>query len=128
MKPTLLLTLLPLAFSMPQALAKSDLEILRARCAEQERQIRELENENAKLRSLHDPQQHVKAAAPAAAAVAGTPSEPPAEAVTHYNVRPGDSWERIAGKYATTPAALARLNGTQASRMLHAGQKLKVPG
>ena len=131
MKPTLLLTLLPLAFSMPQALAKSDLEVLRARCAEQERQIRELEIENAKLRSLHDqPQQslHLKSASTGAAEVASAQSAQPAGAVTNYEVRRGDSWERIAGKYATTPAALARLNGTQATRMLHAGQKLKVPG
>ncbi len=131
MKPTLLLTLLPLAFSMPQALAKSDLEVLRARCAEQERQIRELEIENAKLRSLHDqPQQspHLKSASTVATEIANVQSAQPAGTATSYEVRPGDSWERIAGKYATTPAALARLNGTQATRMLHAGQKLKVPG
>ena len=52
MKPTLLFTLLPLVLSMPQLHAKSDLEILRARCSEQERQIRELEEENAKLKRL----------------------------------------------------------------------------
>ncbi len=131
MKPTLLLTLLPLVFSAPQLLAKSDLEILRARCAEQERQIRELEEENAKLRSLHD--QPVKStrltsSAGAGSAVAAGQASPQAGTAGTYVVRSGDSWERIARKFDTQPAALASLNRLKVTSMIHAGQKLKVPG
>jgi LysM repeat protein len=129
MKPTLLLTLLPLVLSTPRLLAKSDLEVLRARCAEQERQIRELEDENAKLRSLHN--LSVNSTRPKAlpgGASAAAPAAPAGGATATYVVKRGDSWERIAGKFGTKPAALASLNGMKESTMIHAGQKLKVPG
>ena len=63
MKRTLLLAATSLVFGASPALAKSDLETLRVLCAEQERQIRQLEDENAKLRSLSDqPSKNTKAA------------------------------------------------------------------
>jgi LysM repeat protein len=131
MKPTLLLTLLPLVFSTAQLHAKSDLEILRARCSEQERQIRELEEENAKLRSLHDLPAKATRSRPSAGvgptAIAAQ-SPPQTGSATTYVVRRGDSWDGLAGKFRTKPAALAGLNGMQVTTMIHAGQTLKVPG
>jgi LysM repeat protein len=131
MKPTLLLTLLPLVFSTAQLHAKSDLEILRARCSEQERQIRELEEENAKLRSLHDLPAKATRSRPAAGvgptAIAAQ-SPPQTGSAATYVVRRGDSWDGLAGKFRTKPAALAGLNGMQVTTMIHAGQTLKVPG
>lgn len=129
MKSTLLFALLPLVFSTPQLLAKSDLEVLRARCAEQERQIRELEDENAKLRSLHDVSvnaAHAKAVV-GGAATAGQAVQPTGSGAT-YVVRAGDSWARIAGKFGIQSATLAELNGLKETSMIRAGQKLKVPG
>ena len=131
MKPTLLFTLLPLVFSMPQLHAKSDLEILRARCSEQERQIRELEEENAKLRSLHDLPAKATRSKPAAGvgptAIAAQTAPQTGSGAT-YVVRRGDGWDGLAGKFGTKPAALASLNGMQVTTMIHAGQTLKVPG
>ena len=130
MKRHLLLALLPLIFSTSQVFAKSDLEVLRARCAEQERQIRELEDENAKLRSLHN--LSVNSARPKATPGGAAATEPERSSESSggtatYLVKRGDSWTRIAGKFDTKPATLAQLNGLKETSMIHAGQKLKVP-
>ena len=130
MKRHLLLTLLPLIFSTSHGFAKSDLEVLRARCAEQERQIRELEDENAKLRSLHN--LSVNSARPKATPGGAAATEPERNSESSggtatYLVKRGDSWTRIADKFDTKPATLAQLNGMKETSMIHAGQKLKVP-
>ena len=52
MKSPLLLLALSWALGVPCLFAKSELETLRSLCAEQERQIHQLEEDNAKLRSL----------------------------------------------------------------------------
>ena len=48
-----LLTAVTLALVSPMAIAKSELETLRTRCAEQERQIKELEEENRRLKQMY---------------------------------------------------------------------------
>jgi LysM repeat protein len=85
-----------------------------------------LEDENAKLRSLHG--LSVNATRPKAAGGAAGAASQPTEAGDLYLVRRGDSWERIAGKFGTQPATLASLNGMKVATMIHPGQKLKVPG
>lgn len=45
-----------------------------------------------------------------------------------YTVRPGDALEKIARRYATTVADLARLNGLRNPDRIKIGQQLVVPG
>jgi LysM repeat protein len=120
MKPTLLFTTLSMILATSPAFAKSELETLRSLCAEQERQIRQLEVENSRLRS--DTQE--EKAPVAQKAVAGTADRPEST----YTVKAGDSFEKIAGKVGTTPEKLVKSNGLKATSIIQPGQKLKVPG
>lgn len=130
MKPTLLFATLSMVLATPTTFAKTELEILRSRCSEQERQIRMLEEENTKLRGDHH-----KAATPAPArevpdvkpAPAPAPVATPAQPST-YTVKAGDSFGKIARKVGTSPLKLAKLNGLKANAIIRPGQKLKVPG
>lgn len=133
MKPTLLFATLSMLLASPSVLAKSELEILRSRCSEQERQIRMLEDENSKLRGDH---RTSSAVAPAKEAVAAAPAKPapaPAAVATaaqpsSYTVKSGDSFNKIARKVGTSPEKLAKLNGLKTTAVIRPGQKLKVPG
>src|SRR6478736_6636953 len=107
MKPTILFATLSMALGSPSLLAKSELETLRALCKEQERQITQLEDENAKLRSVEPktrPAAQAKAETPAPAAAAEKPATTakaaPAAAPTTstYTVKAGDSFEKISRK------------------------------
>jgi len=142
MKATLLLVAISWVCGATPLFAKSELETLRSLCAEQERQIRQLEDENAKLRSLDgltasrtsDKVGH--SALPAAAStggsapVAATASPPPAKpnGKKTYTVLANETLERVSRKVGVTPAALAGMNGLKTTSTLHEGQKLKVPG
>lgn len=133
MKSTLLFATLSLVLTSPGLFAKSELETLRALCQEQERQILQLEDDNAKLRSVPPPVRQapaavekVAAATPANTAVATTAAAPATPA--SYVVKSGDSFERIARKVGTTPEKLAKANGLKTSALIRPGQKLKVPG
>jgi LysM repeat protein len=44
-----------------------------------------------------------------------------------YVVKPGDTLSKIAKKYGTTTAVLARMNGIKNPNKIYVGQKLKVP-
>lgn len=132
MKSTLLFVTLPMIFASPSALAKSELETLRSRCSEQERQIRHLENENAQLRA--DPHElHTSTTKPEAAATADgqleadTSSDTTPEKSTIYTAKAGDSLEKIARKTNSSPQQLANVNGLKINATLHPGQKLKIP-
>lgn len=132
MKPTLLFATLSLVLTSPGLFAKSELETLRALCQEQERQILQLEDDNAKLRSVPPPVRQAPAAvekvaaAKSSAATVATAAAPAAPA--SYVVKSGDSFERIARKVGTTPEKLAKANGLKTSALIRPGQKLKVPG
>lgn len=115
MKRTRLFATLSMAFACSATFAQSELEVLRARCAEQERQIRQLEDENSQLRSTGSE-------APAAAQ--------PVPAISNdsvYVVKAGDSWKKIASQTGVSAAKIAKLNGLKADAMIHPGQKLKLP-
>lgn len=132
MKPTLLFTTLTLILATSSTFAKSELETLRSLCAEQERQIRQLEDENMKLRDGREapaPRIHSesKTSAPPATTVAAK-NEAPATSETTYVVKAGDSIEKIARKVGTSATKLAKNNGLKPSSIIHPGQKLKVPG
>ena len=132
MKSTLLFVTLPMIFASPSALAKSEIETLRSRCSEQERQIRHLENENAQLRAdPHEP--HTPTTKPEAAATtdgqleADTSSDTTPEKSTIYSAKAGDSLEKIARKTNSSSQQLANINGLKINATLHPGQKLKIP-
>ena len=138
MKPTLLFATLTMVFASPSLSAKSELEILRAKCAEQERQIEQLEQDNSKLRvsttsthSLGSQTELISTAASkpiesAKPAEASKPATAPGSVT--YVVKAGDSMEKIARKVSVSPNTLAKANGLKANAMIHPGQKLKVPG
>jgi LysM repeat protein len=128
MKSSLLLTTLSLVLATSPTFAKSELETLRALCAEQERQIRHLEDENMKLRDGREApgpriQSDLKPTPPPVAEAETSPQSP-----ATYVVKSGDSIEGIARKVGTRATQLAKLNGLKSTAMIHPGQKLKVPG
>ena len=131
MKPTLILTTLSMVFAAPAAHAKSELETLRTLCQEQERQIRQLEDANTKLRSDSDGSRKQEVAvAPilSAATQMQTIANPAPAVAASYTVKPGDSLEKIARKVGTSPEKLAKSNGLKTTSVIQPGQKLKVPG
>lgn len=111
MKASLMFAILPLLLAAaPTTFAATELDTLRARCAEQERQIRTLEEQLQRLQSGATGQQ-------ASAATSAT-----------HIVRPGDSLEKIARNQRCSPATLAKLNGLKLTSTITPGQKLKLPG
>lgn len=120
MKPTLLFATLSMMCAMPQAFAASELETLRARCAEQERHIRQLENQLETLKPGSS-QRSATVSKTAPVETAGT-----ANAV--HIVRAGECLEGIARRAGCSAAKLAKANGLKSSAVIHPGQKLKLPG
>lgn len=118
MKPTLLLAMLSMGLSMPGASAATELETLRARCLEQEQQIRILQDQLQELQPSEKPAPKPPVAIPV-----------PLDVVTPetYTVQPGDFLERIARKTHCSAAAIAKANGLKPTTMIHPGQKLKLP-
>lgn len=138
MKPTLLFLTLSMALATPSAFAKSELETLRSRCAEQERQIRLLEEENSRLRT--DGREKPAPAARTETTAINTPPkteapkveapkpETPATTPATYTVKAGDNLEKIARNIGVNSKNLAKANGLKTSSIIRPGQKLKVPG
>ncbi len=131
MKPTLLFATLSMVLAAPAAFAKSELETLRSLCLEQERQIRQLEDENTRLRSdSGGPRYRPAPAASILSSATGTQTivNPTPAAASTYTVKAGDSLEKIARKLSTSPDKLAKFNGLKTTAIIQPGQKLKVPG
>jgi len=118
-------------FTAPLAEAKSELELLQDRCHEQERQIRQLEDENSRLKLMTTASQTPAATpAPAAKTEAAAPkaAEKPAAATPSYGVvRKGDTLSKVAKRHGTTPETLAKLNKIKNPAMIQIGQKLRLP-
>lgn len=136
MKPNLLFLTLSMALATPSAFAKSELETLRSRCAEQERQIHLLEEENSRLRD-DGTEKHAPAAKTETAATAPAKTEAPKTEVAKteaspppatYTVKAGDNLEKIARNIGVSSKKLAKANGMTTSSVIRPGQKLKVPG
>jgi LysM repeat protein len=134
MKSTLLFLTLSMALATPSAFAKSELETLRSRCAEQERQIRLLEEENSRLRAdgteKHAPAAKSETVTAAPAKIESPKTEAPAASATPatYTVKAGDNLEKIARNIGVSSKKLAKANGMTTSSIIRPGQKLKVPG
>ncbi len=121
MKSSLLSAMLSVVFVSPSAFAKSELETLRSRCTEQERQIHQLKQENTKLRSADRDTRPSPAKAETVATAPTSPSTGPS-----YTVKAGDNFDKIARKIGTTPQKLAKANGLTPDSIIRPGQKLKV--
>ncbi len=130
MKQNLFFLALSMVFASPLVSAKTEIEILRSKCAEQERQIKQLEVENSKLRNVPPPSQTIAtpqtttATAPKAEVAAPAVAEETATAT--YIVKAGDSLEKIARTVGTTPSSIAKQNGMKPTALIHPGQKLKI--
>lgn len=123
MKPTLLLAMLSMVLAVPEMSAMTELETLRARCSEQERQIQRLEEQIQSLRSGDSSQ---KTTVERRTTTPDAPDKATSPAV--YTIQPGDSIERIARKNGCSPAKLAKANGLKLSSVIHPGKKLRIPG
>ncbi|MEK6232719.1 MAG: LysM peptidoglycan-binding domain-containing protein [Luteolibacter sp.] len=113
-----LATLLVILATTGPLLSATEVERLRALCAEQEMQIRQLELKISRLTDTPPP----------ARTEASTVSAPQAPAGATYTVKSGDSIERIARKSGVSVASLSKLNGLTAASIIHPGQTIKLPG
>jgi len=120
MKTRLASLVVVLATSGP-LMSATELDRLRALCAEQEMQIRQLEEKISQLSDTKPPSRPV----PSAGSPAAAPMMPSEEAT--YTVKPGDNIERIARRHDITVVALVKLNGLKPDSVIHPGQKIKVP-
>ncbi len=122
--------MLSVVVASPSAFAKSELETLRSRCAEQKRQIHRLEQQNEKLRS-GDGETRPTPAKPETVTnpIAKSETAPTSQSTEpSYTVKAGDNFDKIARKIGTSPQRLAKANGLTPESIIRPGQKLKVPG
>lgn len=136
MKTTQLLAALALITSASHAIAKSELEALRSLCAEQERQIHQLETENSQIRD--DPQTAVRpkpqvnlratSQTQTIATTTTTKSNTSQTAGSVYTVKAGDSIDKIARKIGMTADKLLKANGLKPDSIIQPGQKLNTSG
>jgi len=101
--------------------SQTEVERLRTLCAEQEKQIQQLELRIAQLSNNQAPPPHPQVAA------TYSPTEPTAQSTSTYTVKAGDNIHRIARQHGTTANVLNQLNGLKTDSTIHPGQKLKLP-
>jgi LysM repeat protein len=121
---SLLLAAPVVANAAPQA------DLLQSRCAEQERQIRQLEEENSRLKSLLSSAGKtapVEAPKNEEKSPRSTEDSKPSNGPVKVSVRNGDTWVKLAKRNSTTPEALAKLNKMKTTTDLRAGQEILVP-
>ncbi|MGD7652195.1 MAG: LysM peptidoglycan-binding domain-containing protein [Verrucomicrobiales bacterium] len=119
MKPTLLTALFSLVFSTPQIFAQSELDQLHSKLLEQERLIRQLQQENQQLRK--------STGATASSSRHSTAQAAPSASTTTYTVRAGDSLGKIAKRYKCSIDQIVRINRLKNASVIRIGQKLKIP-
>jgi LysM repeat protein len=105
----------------------SELELLQSRCSEQERVIRQLEEENSRLKALMTSASSTPTTVAAPKTEAPEASVPPV-ATRYATVRGGDTLARIAKRHGTNPAALIQLNQLKNPSLIRPGDKLRLPG
>ena len=133
MNSQLLLVALSWVFGASCLCAKSELETLRSLCAEQERQIRQLEDDNAKLRSLNTlattrSADKPAAALPAATVAAAAPAGPlsSAKAARTYPVKDGETFTSISKKFGIPIATLTAANPEVKPTAMRPGQVIRL--
>lgn len=116
---SLLPSLLVLFTSATPLFSATEVERLRALCAEQELQIAQLEVKIAHLTDTPPPTaKRSSSSSQAASSESGNKT---------YKVAPGDNIVRIARDNGTTANALAEINGIKTTSIIHPGQILKLP-
>ncbi|MGB6219685.1 LysM peptidoglycan-binding domain-containing protein [Haloferula sp.] len=127
MKKLSLLAILPLLALSESTKAETSIAVLEQRCSEQERQIRQLEEENSRLRSLLETSSRTQTTTKTVEnATQNTPPAPDPKPV-YYTVSRGDTLSRIARKNGTTPEVLVKLNKLKDASLIRLGQKLLLP-
>ena len=130
MKPILLLAILSMGFPVAGASAATELETLRARCIEQERQIQELEAQLEKLQpSSTKPAAPIAATSPAAAIPVATVVEEPtaAPAGKTHKIQPNETYSSISRKYSVSIEALLAANPGVKPTALRPGKTIQLP-
>lgn len=133
MKALAALTFLIVAAGTLPVEARDEVDQLRARCTEQERQIRALEDEIERLhgvvalerRRSRGASDSKVASAPAPTAA---PVEPKKPAEATYVVKSGDTLSSIARTYHTRASILMSHNAIADPTRLRVGQELRIPG
>ena len=116
-----LITLLAMANLLAQG--APDMETLRARSTEQERQIRALENE---IENLHS-QLALERRRSRGVQPSNSSASPASPTRFSYTVRTGDTLSAIARRYKTSADALTKTNGIADPALLRVGQQLSFP-
>ncbi len=104
----------------------TELETLRTRCAEQERQITQLETKIDNLNSLLERNQHQALQQPK---VNTTPLKPGTQAkgATTYKVKKGDTISKIAKQHKVSSESIVRANKLANAGRIVIGQNLTIP-
>jgi len=123
-----------LALSWLPSQAGTEVERLRALVAEQERQIRMLEQEIFQLKADSQPRGTGSRSANLNATGTTPVSAPPAPQASRpassreYTVVAGDTLMRIGRQFGVSATTIAKANGLDSSGLIRPGQKLKIPG
>lgn len=125
MKPILLFAILLTGFPLSGASAATELETLRARCIEQERQIQELEAQLEKLQPGSSKPTIIADKVPTATIVPEPPVAPPS-GKTH-KIQANDTYSSISRKYSVTIEALVAANPGVKPTALRPGQTIQLP-
>ena len=126
MKTLLLLAMLATGLAPAAATAASDLDTLRARCSDLQRQVRRLEAENTKLKAAAKASQ-----SPADGQTAPEPTAPAKEPVAAvegktHKIQAGETFASIAKKYKIPIHSLLAANPTVKPTALRPGQLIHL--
>ena len=130
MKSPIWLAASALLLTAPLGLSKTELETLRSLCNEQERQIHQLEEENAHLRAMTGEKAKPQREVPGLVSNPNVRSRPSSSvsAKASYTIRSGDTLAAIARKNGTTVDAIAKANGIKNAGLISVGQIITIPG
>lgn len=123
MKANLWLAMLWMGLGVSAASGMTEVETLRAKCAEQERQIRKLEDENLKLRAGKSAQPSASVAASGFRTVAEV--GPPVTGKTH-KIQEGETFASISRKYGVSIESLIAANPEAKPTALRPGQVIRL--
>lgn len=124
MKSILLFATLLMSFPLSGASAATELETLRARCIEQERQIQELEAQLEKLQPGSSKPAIIADKIPVATIV---PEPAVATSGKTHKIQANDTYSSISRKYSVTIEALVAANPGVKPTALRPGQTIQLP-
>lgn len=125
MKTLLLLGALAIGLAGSEASAASEVDTLRARCAELQRQVRRLESENAKLKAAKAEQASPDARTTADSSAPAKAAATAVEGKTH-KIQQGETFASIAKKYHVSTSSLVAANPNVKPTALRPGQVIRL--